>query len=146
MDPTVDSVSASPLVFSAAYDPNIDPYPPAGLAPGQSVQIDVSYRPTRSSIDTGFLSIASNGGQGQLLRIPLAGQGLAVQPCQLLAAPAALNFAQRAGRATPRPRSLLRSRTSGPMSASCRIWRFRTICRGDFHVLSTSLEPDPETG
>jgi hypothetical protein len=69
--PTVMSSGA----FSASFDPTTNPYPAAGLAPGQKAQIDAIYLPTAVESDTGTLMIPSNGGQGQGVSISLGGEG-----------------------------------------------------------------------
>jgi hypothetical protein len=73
---TIDPPTASPVVFSAQFDEAKDIYPLEGLAPGLSVQIDVSYAPTTTSNDVGTLTVVSNGGRGQPVQIPLSGQGV----------------------------------------------------------------------
>jgi hypothetical protein len=73
---TIGSPTTTNLdVFTASFDPTINPYPAAGLAPGQSAQVDAIYLPTTVESDTGTLVIPSNGGQGQGVSIPLSGQG-----------------------------------------------------------------------
>jgi hypothetical protein len=68
-------LDAGTSVFSAAFDPTVDPYPPAGLNPGGTAQIDVTYAPIAASNDVGSLIIPNNGGQGRTLDIPLSGSG-----------------------------------------------------------------------
>ena len=72
---TLGPLDAGPSVFSAAFDPTIDPYPQAGLDPGGTAQIDATYAPIGASTDMGSLIIPNNGGQGRTLYIPLSGSG-----------------------------------------------------------------------
>ncbi len=86
------SPTTTSSAFSAAFDTISNPYPPDGLSPGQSAQIDVTYHASGTSNDVGTLSIGTNAGRGQSVQIPLSGQSLNVPPCQFAILPPALNF------------------------------------------------------
>ncbi len=65
------ALSASPFFFGASSTSPSIPIPPAAWLPGQSVQVDVSYHPTRNPATPGMLTdrltVARLGG----LQIPL---------------------------------------------------------------------------
>ncbi len=140
----IDPPSASPGVFDAQFDPSHDVYPLNGLIPGQTAQIDASYSPTSSSNDQGNLFIKSNGGQGKTLRIPLTGSGLNVAPCQFVIAPSQLNFANvQAGDTS----TMLSFEIENIGADICLVQglEVQNDATGSFHLLSTSIQPDPVT-
>lgn len=72
--------------FNAAFTQSS--YPPAGLAPGQTAGIAVSYSPVTVSDDQGGLALSTNVGS---VTIPLTGYGLSPS-CQLSFPTASLDF------------------------------------------------------
>ena len=141
---TIDPPLAAPSVFSAQFDSTKDPYPLNGLAPGESAQIDVSYSPTATSDDVGTLSIKSNGGKGQTVQIPITGAGVNVPPCQFVIGPTQLDFANVPVGASSVP---LAFAVQNVGTNICLV-RGPTISNdpsGSFHILSTSIAPDPTT-
>ena len=137
--------TTSSSAFSAAFDEVSDPYPPGGLPPGQSAQIDVTYHPSGTSNDTGTLATASNAGRGQGVQIPLSGQSLNVPPCQFAILPSALDFGNvtRDGGAEPD----LSFSVENLGSAECLV---KDLVLQDptssFRIISTSPQVDPTTG
>ncbi len=140
----IDPPTASPVVFSAQFDQTKDIYPLNGLAPGQVAQIDVSYAPTTSSNDKGTLFIKSNGGKGTTVTIPLTGQGLNVPPCQFVIAPSALNFANVQVGDTSQMLSF-EVQNVGANICLLENLEIQNDATGSFHILSTSIQPDPTT-
>ena len=141
---TIDPPTASPAIFNAQFDPSKDAYPLDGLAPGQIAQIDVSYAPTSTSNDTGSLFIKSNGGQGKTIHIPLSGSGLNVAPCQFVIAPSQLNFANvQAGDTS----TMLSFEIENVGTDICLVQglAIQNDATSAFHILSTSIQPDPVT-
>ena len=136
--------TASPAVFSAQLDQSI-PLPPNGLAPGESAQIDVSYAATTTSSDEGMLAIASNGGRGQPVQIPLSGQGLALPPCQFAISPTAINFGNvppgQTSEAIP-----FEVRNVGTDSCVVQSLNFQGDSGSSFHVVSAAPDWDPALG
>jgi hypothetical protein len=140
----IDPPSASPGVFNAQFDPSHDIYPLQGLAPGQVAQIDANYEPTSASNDQGSLFIKSNGGQGKTIHIPLTGSGLNVAPCQFVIAPSQLNFANvQAGDTS----TMLSFEVENIGTDICLVQglTIQNDATAAFHVLSTSIQPDPVT-
>jgi hypothetical protein len=141
----IDPPTATPYVFTAAFDQSKDIYPLAGLAPGQSAQIDVNYAPTTASNDKGTVFVKSNGGQGKTLQIPLTGQGLDVPPCQFVVAPTSLDFANVSVGDTS---SVLSFEIQNVGSNICLVqgMTVKNDATNSFHILSTSIPADPQTG
>ncbi len=140
----IEPPTANPAVFSAQFDETTEAYPLNGLMPGQTVLIHVSYAPTGSSNDKGTLFIKSNGGLGKTLQIPLTGQGLAVAPCQSVLTPSQLDFGNvQLGDTSP----VLSFEIQNVGTDACFVQQLqiKDDASASFHILSTSIQPDPLT-
>ena len=86
--------------FSAHFD---QPFPPTGLAAGQSAVVDVVYTAANTAGDSGHLNIASNDDQNPTIVVPLTGTGSNLPPCDFAIAPqGGLQFGYVAQGATAR--------------------------------------------
>jgi len=140
----IDPPTASPFVFTAQFDQTTNVYPLNGLAPGQSAQIDVSYAPTTTSNDKGTLFLKNNGGKGKTVQIPLTGSGLNVPPCQFVIAPSQINFGNVQVGDTS---TVLSFEVQNVGTNICLVQGLgiSADATGSFHILSTSIPPDPVT-
>jgi len=140
---TISPLIAGAAVFSTRFDETINPYPAAGLVPGQSAQIDVDYQPVAGSLDRGTLVLKTNGGQGTAVPIPLAGQGLDLTPCQFVIAPAAVDFGNVPLGDSSVPLSFA-IENLGAQACVVHELGIRNDQPGNFHLISTSIQPDPQ--
>jgi hypothetical protein len=87
----IGSLPSSSSVFGANLSPSALTTP---LKPGQGVQIDVSYRPTGTEMDTGTVTVISNVQSAPPPVVQLSGSAVSPGPCVFTLAPAELNFGQ----------------------------------------------------
>ena len=116
-------------------------FPAGGLAPNQSVAIVITYSPTIISEDQSALTLSTNAGN---VEIPLFGEGINAS-CELQIPTQSLDFGQLplGTPAQPIQFTILNIGVSdceiqGPLS-------IENDPSGSFHIISTSIQPDPTT-
>jgi hypothetical protein len=116
--------------------------PDGGLSPGQSFKVDVSLKPGDGGEEVATLVIETNGGDATIAFD--IDDGPDIPPCQFVISPTSLDFGDVQVGSTSAPLSF---QVQNVGTNVCRVkgLAVEDDDAGAFHLLSTSIAPDPDT-